>query len=79
MIQYHLVGRTTLHIFFIFKDMLLALMIFFQNREYSMREATTSLLEMGGATLMYDTSIQVLRAEYHRQGKSFPFSVIPEG
>ncbi len=44
---------------------------------YSMKEATGSLLDMGGATMMSDASIRVLRTQYHRNGKAFPFSIIP--
>ncbi len=42
-----------------------------------MKEATGSLLEMGGATMMSDASIRVLRTQYHLNGEAFPFSIIP--
>ncbi len=47
-------------------------------REDFYTQMATVVLEGGGSTIMYEQSVQVLRNEYIRAGKDFPFVIIPQ-
>ncbi len=47
------------------------------NRNYKMEDPPSLLLKMGGSTMTTSSTIRVLKTDYHKQGKSFPFTFIP--